>query len=341
MNNILKKEFNFVRLIILILPMALFLIIPSSFYRDMLILVMIWSAAATAWNLLGGFAGQLSIGHAAFFGIGAYSSTLLFVNFGISPWIGMIIGGLLSAVVAVFIGFLTFPLKGPFFSLATIAFLEIVRIISISWSDVTAGAAGVIIPFAPSFGNLVFENQFMTSFMIWILMILMYLVAAYFNNSRLGYYLMAYRENEDAAKALGINTVNIRLKAIAISAFLTAVIGTFFAQYILFIDPESIFKVENSLQMVLLSLVGGVGTTIGPIVGGYIMVPLGQLLRAFLGGIAPGLHLVVYGICLILILFYLPKGLVPLFSKKFNSRKRTVSKEVKLNKLAVERGDNQ
>jgi len=147
-------------------------------------------------------------------------------------------------------------------------------------------------------------------------MIAVYCVAVYFNNSRLGFYLMAYRESEDAARALGINTVTVRLKAVAISAGLTAMLGTFYAQYILFIDPESVFIVDNSLQIVLLSLVGGIGTTIGPIIGGYIMVPLGQFLRSALGDAVPGFHLVIYGLCMLLIIMYLPGGLVSLLQRR-------------------------
>ncbi|MBT2730174.1 branched-chain amino acid ABC transporter permease [Bacillus sp. ISL-75] len=336
--NNLKKEFSSIRIVLLLLPLILSFVITNSFYRDILILVMLWSAAASAWNLLGGYAGQLSIGHAAFFGIGAYTSTLIFIHFSISPWIGMLVGGLVASIIGVILGSLTFPLKGPFFSLSTIAFAEIIRILAIGWSDLTKGSAGIVIPYKTSFSNMIFENQQTVSIIIWLAMIGMYLVSIYFSNSKLGYYLMAYRENEDAARALGINTLVVRLKAVAVSAFLTALLGSFFAQYVLYIDPESLFIVDNSLQMVLLSLVGGVGTTIGPIIGGYIMIPLGQLLRAFFGGIAPGLHLVIYGLCLVLILLYLPKGLVSLFKKPISFSplkwfRRTTPKEtVSLNK---------
>jgi branched-chain amino acid transport system permease protein len=338
--NIIKKEFSPTRIVLLLLPLLLSLVITNSFYRDILILVMLWSAASSAWNLLGGYAGQLSIGHAAFFGIGAYTSTLIFTHFSISPWIGMLVGGLLASVMGVILGSLTFPLKGPFFSLSTIAFAEIIRIVSISWSDLTKGSAGIVIPYETGFANIIFENQLTFTIIIWLTMIGMYCVSIYFSNSKLGYSLMAYRENEDAARALGINTMAVRLKAVAISAFLTAVLGSLFAQYVLYIDPESLFIVDNSLQMVLLSLVGGVGTTIGPIIGGYIMIPLGQLLRAFFGGFAPGLHLVIYGLCLIFILLYLPKGIVSLFKKPVSFRpfgwfRKTTKKEA----VSINEGD--
>jgi branched-chain amino acid transport system permease protein len=313
--NVLRKNFSPIKIIVLFLPIILMLVVSNAFYKDILILVMLWSAAASAWNLLGGYTGQLSIAHASFFGIGAYTSTLLFMNFSISPWLGMIVGGFISAAIGIFIGSLTFPLKGPFFSLATLAFLEVTRIIAINWTGVTEGSKGIVIPYKPGLSNFIFESPLMYGFIAWLIMILTYLVSVYFGNSRLGYYLMAYRENEDASRALGINTVVVRLKAIAISSFLTALIGSFYAQYILFIDPESLFLVDNSLQMVLISLVGGVGTAIGPIIGGYLMVPLGQFLRAAFGGSLPGLHLILYGICMVLILFYLPKGIISIFVK--------------------------
>jgi len=142
MQRSLKREFSLVRIVLLVLPMLLALIIPNAFFRDIVILLMLWSTAASAWNLLGGFAGQLSIGHTAFFGIGAYTSTLLYINFSVSPWIGMFAGALLAALIGVVLGSITFPLKGPFFSLSTLAFAEIVRIISISWSDLTKGSRG-------------------------------------------------------------------------------------------------------------------------------------------------------------------------------------------------------
>lgn len=338
--NSIKKEFSPIRIVLLLLPLLLSFVITNSFYRDILILVMLWSAAASAWNLLGGYAGQLSIGHAAFFGIGAYTSTLLFMHFSISPWLGMLIGGLIAAIMGVVLGSLTFPLKGPFFSLSTIAFAEIIRIVSISWADLTEGSAGIVIPYKTGIINLIFENQLILTVIIWLTMIGMYCVSIYFSNSRLGYYLMAYRENEDAARALGINTIVVRLKAVAVSAFLTAVLGSFFAQYVLYIDPESLFIVDNSLQMVLLSLVGGVGTTIGPIIGGYIMIPLGQLLRAFFGGVAPGLHLVIYGLCLIFILLYLPKGIVSLFKKPVKIRPLGwFSKNTQKESMSINEGD--
>ncbi|OUM97111.1 MAG: hypothetical protein BAA02_14230 [Paenibacillaceae bacterium ZCTH02-B3] len=312
----LKHEFGPIRIVLLVLPALLALVIPNAFVRDIAILMMLWSAAASAWNLLGGFAGQLSIGHTAFFGIGAYTSTLLYINFSVSPWIGMIAGALMAALIGVILGSITFPLKGPFFSLSTLAFAEIVRIISISWSDLTRGSQGIVIKYTPGFGKFVFDSPVPYILIAWLFMIGVYGVAVYFNNSRLGFYLMAYRESEDAARALGINTVTVRLKAAAISAGLTAMLGTFYAQYILFIDPESVFIVDNSLQMVLLSLVGGIGTTIGPIIGGYIMVPLGQLLRSTFGDAVPGFHLVVYGLCMVLILMYLPGGIVSLLNRR-------------------------
>jgi branched-chain amino acid transport system permease protein len=305
---------------LLFLPLILLALARNSFQYDTIIAMTMWAAAAAAWNVLGGYAGQVSIGHAAFFGIGAYTSTLLWVRLGVSPWIGALAGGLLAATVGVALGGVCFRLRGPFFSLVTLAFGEVVRIVAIAWRSVTEGAFGVILPHHMGFANMMFRDDRVYGLIIWSVLLLIFLFTAYLNGSRLGYSLATFREDPDVALALGISTKRVRLIAVGASAFLTALIGTFYAQYVQIIDPPSVFTIDYSVQVVLFSVVGGTGTLLGPIFGAFLLVPLDQVLRETLGSSWQGLNLVIYGFGVVAMLFYLPQGLVPTISGWFARR---------------------
>lgn len=297
--------------VLLAAPLAIGLASGDAFLHDSLTQVLLFASLALSWNLLGGFARQVSIGHVAFFGIGAYTSTLLGIHFGVSPWIGMIAGGLLAATTGALLGGVTFRLRGKFFTMATLAFAEVVRILAVNLRGVTKGAEGITISSTPEFGMFVFASLKTYVVVGFVLMLGLYLLSVLLARSKTGLRLLAYREDEEAARALGVHTVRLRLLVIALSAFCTAVGGTFYAQYLLFIDPDSVLGVELSLQMALLAVVGGVGTAIGPILGTYLVVPFGQVLRAQLGSEMAGLHLVVYGLGLILVLYKMPNGVWP------------------------------
>lgn len=292
-------------------PLALGLLIDDSFLHDSITQVLLFAVLAMAWNLLGGYARQISIGHVAFFGIGAYTSSLFFVNFGLSPWLGMICGGVLAASAGALLGLVTFRLRGKFFTMATIAFAEVVRIVAINWRGVTMGSEGVTIPSTPDPANFVFESLRSHVIAAWLLMTLLLGLSIALSRSKIGMRLRAYREDEDAARALGVRTIRLRLFVVMLSAFFTAVGGSFYAQYLLFIDPDSVLSVNLSLQMALLSVVGGVDSVIGPILGTFLVVPFGQMLRAELGSSLAGLHLVIYGVGLILVLYKMPDGVWP------------------------------
>jgi len=308
------------------------LLIRGPFYSHILIMIFLHAAGAASWNLIGGYAGQLSLGHAAFYGIGAYTSTLLFIQQDISPWIGMLAGGVVAAIVAGLISFPCFKLRGPFFALATIAFAEVVRILAIYSRGLTRGAIGITIPFRPGLGNLMFHGKTAYCYFALVIMLAIFLVTYAIEKSRLGYYLVALREDEDAAQALGVNTTLCKLIAMMVSAFFTAICGTLAAQYVLFIEPISEFSVDRSILFALISIIGGIGTTAGPIIGSFILTPLQEFLRAWLGGQYQGLHIFIYGCILIAVVMLLPGGVIvwikaigkPLFSfgPKFQLRKK-------------------
>jgi branched-chain amino acid transport system permease protein len=285
---------------------------------DVMIGIFLFAFLATSWDIIGGYAGQLSLGHAAFFGIGAYTSTYLFINYSLSPWIGMLIGGLLAALVAFILGFLCFRygLKGPFFALVTLACAEVLRIASMNWM-VIGGSIGLLIPLhQSSFINFTFENKMNYYYIILIMMLFSTLVVYFINRSKMGLYLMTIREDEDAAESLGIDTTKYKLLAISVSAFLTAMGGSFYAQYIMYISPDEVFGVGRSIEIILRSIIGGSGTVLGPVLGAFVLGPLSEWARVYLGGYS-GVHLMVYGVIVIIVVLFLPSGVAPMLSRVF------------------------
>lgn len=286
--------------------LALPLLVTNLFWLNLAITVLIWAALASAWNISGGLAGGLSLGHAAYFGVGAYVSTLLFLRFGISPWLGMWAGAALAAAIGAGIATITLRLKGPFFVLATLAFGIVVHIIAVNWREVTRGAAGLVLPFTGGPQNMLFAGLVPYWYIGLALVALCVGTTLAIRNSRLGYYLVALREDEDAARALGVRVVQCKVIASAISAGLTALVGTFYATFVQYIDPSSTTQFEISVQIALVAIVGGMGTVIGPVLGALVVVPLGELSRAWLGG---GPALMVYGALLIVIVLAAPRGI--------------------------------
>ncbi len=291
---------------------------PRGYAVRVVCLILLAASLGQCWNIVGGLANQLSLGHAAFFGIGAYTSTMLQINYGISPWAGMVFGMALAALVSVLLSMPTMRLKGPYFSLATLAFAEACRIVATSATGLTGGPQGVSVPFV---GNSWAMMQFrgagpyvpiFTAFLV-----IVSLVFAFLAHGRMGYLLRAIRENEEAAEVAGVNTLGVKLAGAAISAALTAACGTLFAQFTFFIDPDIVFNATSiSIRAALIAIVGGVGLLGGPIVGGVIVVLLEEFLNATLSNHAAGIAPLIFGIVLIAIVLWRPKGLVSLFLKK-------------------------
>ncbi|MDH7498843.1 MAG: branched-chain amino acid ABC transporter ATP-binding protein/permease [candidate division NC10 bacterium] len=298
------------------LASAAALLVRNEFFTNLVIWIFFYASLGLSWNLIGGFAGQLSLGHAAFYGLGAYTSVLLFMHFQISPWIGMLGGGAMAVLFALIIGFPCFRLRGPFFTLATIAAAEVLRILAIYFKDLTGGSVGIQVNVKPSFAHFVFESRIPYLFIAWGMLLGALLLSLWIERSWLGSSLIALREDPDAAEALGINTTWVKMIALMVSAFFTALAGVFYTQFVHFIEPYSEFSLENSIQFAMIPMVGGMGTSIGPVVGSFILTPLQELIRAWLGGRFLGLHWVAYGLVLILVVIFMPQGVVGFFRSR-------------------------
>lgn len=293
----------------LILLAVLVAVVQNSFVLHLMIMVFTSAALGLAWNVIGGYGGQLSLGHAAFYGIGAYTSTLLSIHLGLTPWLGMIAGGFLAVMASLVLGIPCFRLRGTYFTLATIAFAEVLRILVVFFKDFTGGSIGIVLKFNAGFLNLMFKNREPFAYIALGFMALTYYLSVYIENSRLGYYLTALKENEDGARSLGINTYRCKLIALMISAFLTAMIGSFFAQYLTFIEPESEFSLGLSIALTLPVMIGGIGTALGPVIGAFIITPLQELLRVYISGEYQGLQNIIYGIVLVVVVICIPQGI--------------------------------
>lgn len=305
-----RRLFFFISMAVMaVLP----LVVQKDFFANIIILTFFSAALSSAWNILGGYAGQFSVGHAAFFGIGAYTSTLLFLSLKISPWIGMIAGGFLAAIFGVLIGWPCFRLKGPYFVLATIAINEIMRLMASHFKGLTNGSVGLMIIMSqPSPENFLFSGKMAYAYVALLLMMITIFVSYKVERSKIGYYLVALREDQDAAASLGIFTARYKLYAMMISAFFTGIMGTFYAQYFFFIDPDIAFSVDLSVHMVLIAIIGGTGTLLGPLLGSIILTPLDGLLRLWIGSAFSGLSFIIYGLVLIASVILLPQGLANL-----------------------------
>lgn len=319
--KVLNKKI--ITLILIIFCLIIPYIWDTPYTLQIFILIFLYAASAGAWNIIGGYGGQVSLGHVAFFGIGAYTTALLYNYFGVTPWLGMLVGAVIAAVVSGLISYPCFKLRGPFFTLATLAFAEVLRLLCIWARPLTGGQVGVTILFRPSFINMQFIGKAPYYYMSFILMLMIFGVSLYIERSKFGYYLTALKEDHEAAEALGINTARCKLYATAISGFLTAICGAFYTQLLLFIEPHSVFTPNLSNQFAMMAVVGGSGTAIGPIIGSFILTPLNELLRGALGGKFMGLNFVLFGLILILVVTFMPNGIVGFYkdiSRKLKKR---------------------
>ena len=301
-------------LVLLALPAVL-----GSYATTILILVFFYGFLGQAWNIVGGYAGQLSVGHAAFVGIGGYTAAMLSLERGITPWIGMLVGGALAAVLGAVIGYLgfRFGLRGFYFVLLTVAFAEICRI-AVSNVDAVGGALGLYITFTGDPRQFQFQDSRVYYYIALALMLAATGVVALLERRRFGIYLAAIREDESAAEALGVDTFKYKMLAMVVSSFLTGLGGTFYAFYLFSLQPNAMFGIPLSVEIILRPIVGGAGTLLGPILGSFILTPLGELSRLYFGqGGHHGLHLVAYGVLLIAVVLFLPQGAYPYLRRFF------------------------
>jgi branched-chain amino acid transport system permease protein len=336
-------------LIVAIMPDGL----TGSALLNVFLLIFLFGYWGQCWNILGGYAGQLSLGHAAYVGVGAYTSTLLYVNFGISPWVGMLAGAALAGVFGLIIGFLSFRyrLSGPYFALATIAFAELVRL-AVLHLEFTGGSLGVLIPLTEdNFWQFQFTAKAPYYYISLTMMVAITVLIYWMSRSRLGYYLHAIRQDERAAAAIGIDTTRYKLVATTLSAALTGAGGTFYAQYTQYIVPDDLITISLSVEIILRTIFGGSATVFGPIVGSFVLTPVAEVTRvlfaetgssaavvqmfasdapvsdklttyvAFLSsGGGGGGALFLYGVVLVAVCVGMPYGILPWFQKRFGRR---------------------
>jgi branched-chain amino acid transport system permease protein len=280
-------------------------IFQDSYFQHVLILVLLYVTLGSAWNILGGFAGQLSLGHAAFFGIGAYNAAIIASKSGLSPWWAMITGPLSVLPVALLVGWTCFRLRGPYFTLATIAVGEVVRLIALNWDSLTGGAVGIVI--RPSLFSGTSKVPYY--YVILVIAISTVLLCRWITKRKLGFYLLAIREDQETAESIGINTTRYKLTALLISAAITALAGAFFANYFLFVDPShgsTVLTLALSVEIVLMAIIGGQGTVAGPVVGAVLLKVSSEVFR----NVFKQANLLIYGALLIVVILFMPDGLM-------------------------------
>jgi branched-chain amino acid transport system permease protein len=289
-------------------------IFEARYAQHVLILVLLYVTLGSAWNLLGGFAGQLSLGHAAFFGVGAYAAAIIASKSQLSPWWAIMIGPVVALPVALIVGWICFRLRGPYFTLATIAVGEMVRLVALNWRELTGGAVGVVI--RPS---LFSGTSKIPYYYIILVMTAATVALCYFISRRkLGYFLMAIREDEETAESIGVDTTRYKLVALAISASLTAAAGAFYANYFLFVDPTIVLPLALSVEIVLMAIIGGLGTVAGPVLGAVLLKLSSEIFRSYF----EQANLLIYGALLIIVILFMPGGLMGGFESFFRSRRR-------------------
>jgi branched-chain amino acid transport system permease protein len=315
---------NKLLLVALAAAFGLPLVVTSPTYMQMMILLLFFAYLTSSWNLVGGFAGVLPLGHAAFVALGAYTSTLLYLQYGLSPWLGMLAGGAVAALVGIVIGIPTLKMRGAYFALATIAFAEAIRVLIQNTDRVgplkVNGPRGLLINLeGNSFAAYQFSDKASYYYIILVMLLLVLGVTTLLMRSKLGYYLSAGGEEPEAAQSLGVNVAKYKLMAMALSCFFTALAGTFYAQLMLYIAPENICGINLSFEIAFIALIGGRGTIVGPVLGALLLRPVNELTRTYLGGLLPGMHLVIFGLILVLVMIYQPRGIQEPLTRLYRS----------------------
>lgn len=305
--------------IMLLLP----LVVQEAYYRHLMILVLLWVTIGTGWNLLAGYTGQVSFGAAAFFGVGAYTAGLLSHHLGVSAWWGMALGGLMAVVIAFPFGLITFPLRGAYFALGSLALGEVMRQVATSWESLTEGMMGILI-------MQTFISKLPYYYVALALAVFSILLVQVVTRSKLGYYFVSIREDQDAAASIGIDTTKYKMISLAMHAFLTGMAGALYMNYMGFIDPHVVFSLHDiSIMAILVAIVGGVGTLYGPAVGAFIMVALQEVFRTAGFGALQALteamgggfmtvvtkyvsqaHVLAFGVLVVVVIMNLPNGVV-------------------------------
>ncbi len=313
-------------LIALAVLLAVLLLAPwvaNDYVLTVLILILYFAYTGQAWNIMMGFAGQLSLGHALYVGLGAYTTAALYVHFGVSPWLGLPVAIVIAAMAGAFIGYLAFRfgVTGVYFAILTIAFCEFARI-GFDHFRWVSGSSGFFLPVANYTRNDLWNlrgSPAMFYYVMLALTVVAFLICHWLLRSRIGYFWQAIREDEMAAKTLGIDTFRYKMIAVVISASMTSVAGMFFAFYYNNLFPEQVFHISRSIELILGPIIGGIGTLFGPIIGAIVLTGLAESifeLLSALGWTPPGARQVFYGVCLLIVVMLLPDGIWPPLARK-------------------------
>jgi branched-chain amino acid transport system permease protein len=303
---------GFVFLILLLLPLFL-----SQYLLSIFVFIFYYAYLGQCWNILTGYTGNISLGHSLYVGIGAYVSTMLAMHFGLSPWVGMLIGGFGATLVGLFMGYLAFRfgLRNVYFVLITIAFAEIGRLIALHLKPL-GQFMGLFVDFKPEMANFQFKGNMPYYYISLGFVVFSLGVVRAIELSKLGRYIVALREDEDAAESIGVNVFKYKMIALGISSFMTALAGTFYANYIFYLHPTSIMSMALSIEIILRPIIGGLGTLFGPLIGSFLITPLAEISRTFFAKAGfEGLHIVIYGFLLIASVLFFPRGIYSYIKK--------------------------
>lgn len=317
------------RIVALLAAVALFLVAfpllgPNSFYLHLMIMIFMYAVMAQSWNVIAGLSGQISLGHGMFFGIGAYASSFLYVEYGLTPWVGILVGIAICALVAVAIGIPMLRLSGHYFAIATLLIGISCQVVFQRW-ELVGAASGLWMPLTDESSWMAL--QFHDSKIPYYYVFLAFFVFTYYlvwrlSTSKIGFRLRAVRDDYQAASSLGIDVSRYKIIAYVISAMVMAPMGSLFAQYILIVDPDRMFNIEISILVLLMTVLGGIGNIWGPLLGVAILIPVSEYSRIYLGGTGGAVDLIIYGLILMLICIFRPAGLISFFPKHIVERKR-------------------
>jgi branched-chain amino acid transport system permease protein len=282
----------------------------DSSHLNLAILVLMAAQLGVAWNIVGGYAGQVSLGHAAFFGLGAYTSTLLLIKFGVNPWVGTLAGGALAAALSLAFGWSCFRLKGHYFAMATIAVAELVQIFFTEW-EWGGAAVGLNVPLDKTgWAWMSFGTKLPYYWLALGLLLMTLAVNLWIERSWLGFYFRAIKDEPDAARSIGVNIARYKQVALSISAFFTAIGGSLYAQKELYVDPNSVLSTALSIKMALVAILGGVGTLFGPVIGAIVLTSIEEFSRIIFGGTGRGIDTIIYAALIIAVAVFYPTGIV-------------------------------
>lgn len=310
-----------------LLAVAVLPFVLPNYYLHIATLTLVYIALASAWNIVGGVAGQLSLAHSLFVGAGGMLASALLLKLGVNMWLGAILAAAASAALGAIIAWLDFRFRlGHLtFALITLAFAEMAEIVVIGW-EFLGGASGLFLPKdTGQFSQMQFGGVQGAFWMMLSLAVVAIGANLVVLNAPLGYYLRSIRDNENAAQAIGVGLLGNKIKAMVISAVLTSFIGTAYARYLTFADPYLLASPVLTIEIVLFATVGGLGRAFGPALGALLLVPLGEVLRGKLGGVLPGLHYFIYGATVVAVIMLSPRGLLPLIQDLFSGKRKSAT----------------